>query len=457
MTSAVRDLGSTVSERNPLHAPFVNACVLVITSDSSLVEAARVVLGDHGYTVNHATPDAVASALSNRDVDVVLIDTSTSEPTTAIAAVREASPASCVVAVCAPAVLDHLVEMLASGATDFVLQPIEAIAVRTLTTVNQALSQTRLARENRRMLQRLATEQPTSGLIGCSAPHRRMLGAISRAAESDATVLVEGKPGSGKSTVVETIHRGSRRAHRPLIVRSAEGLGADGLELAVQEAHTGVLVLEDIDRLPADAQSRLVRFLKDRREGVRNGEARLIATTNARLPELVARGVFREDLFYRINVLPIGVPSLSERRDDVALLAHHFLKTAAENTGVDQHGFTPAALTLLEATSYANNIAQLNVAIQRAHALAGSNPIDRQHLGATDAVPAAAPTAHTRVEEAETSVDEADIKPFKDEEKRLLSRALRATGGNVRRAAQLLRIGRATLYRKIQSYRLRLY
>lgn len=457
MTSAVRDLGSSVSERNPLHAPFVNACVLVITSDSALVEAARVVLGDHGYTVNHATPDAAASALSNRDIDVVLVDTSMGQPTNAIATVREASPASCVVAVCAPAALDHLVEMLASGATDFVLQPIEAIALRTLTTVNQALSQTRLARENRRMLQRLATEQPSSGLIGCSAPHRRMLGAISRAAESDATVLVEGKPGAGKTTVVETIHRSSRRAHRPMIVRSAEGLGADGLELAVQEAHTGVLVLEDIDRLPADAQSRLVRFLKDRREGARNGEARLIATTNARLPELVARGAFREDLFYRINVLPIGVPSLGERRDDVALLAHHFLKTAAEHTGVDQRGFTPAALTLLEATNYQNNIAQLNVAIQRAHALAGNNPIDRQHLGATDAAPVAAAAAHPRVEEAETSVDEGDIKPFKDEEKRLLSRALRATGGNVRRAAQLLRIGRATLYRKIQSYRLRLY
>ncbi len=457
MTSALRDPGSAVSERNPLHAPFVNASVLVVTSDAALVESARVVLGDHGYSVTGATHADAASSLARRDVDVILVDTPATDPASAIAAAREASPGSCIVAVCVPAALDHLGEMLAHGAHDFVVRPIEAVAVRTLTTVNQALSTARLARDNRRMLQRLAVEQPTAGLVGCSALHRRMLGAISRAADSDATVLIEGKLGAGKSTAAEVIHRGSRRAHRPLVTRSAEGLGADGLELALQEAHTGVLVLDDIDRLPADAQSRLVRFLKDRREGARDGEARIVATTTARLPEAVARGAFREDLFYRLNVLPIAVPALAERRDDIALLAQHLLKLAAEHTEVEQRGFTPGALAFLESATWAENISQLKVAVQRAHAQAGGEPIDRQHLGATDIAPTAPPRAPTRVEESDAVIDESDIKPFKDEEKRLLSRALRATGGNVRRAAQLLRIGRATLYRKIQSYRLRLY
>ena len=189
-----------------------------------------------------------------------------------------------------------------------------------------------------------------------------------------------------------------------------------------------------------------------------------MATTSAKLPEQVSRSKFREDLYYRLNVFPIPIPSLQERRDDIALLATHFLKMSEESTGVSQAGFTASAMILLESHPWPGNVAQLQNAVLRAHSIAGTNPVDSVHLlgpstglevDGVEHIAAANPVAPTSDEEEE--IREEDILPLDAEEKRLLARALKATKGNVRRAAQLLRIGRATLYRKIQIYKLRLH
>jgi DNA-binding NtrC family response regulator len=330
-------------------------------------------------------------------------------------------------------------------------------------TFAQAAAMLGIAAENRKLRRRLQaleaqldTEEEQDELIGCSPAMRRLTTAVSRAGGNDATVLIEGKPGVGKTLVARMVHGNGRRGAAPLEVVPCDQVDDALLEAAFEAAQGGTLLLEDVDRLSPRAQSRLVRFLKESGSGAR--KVRIIATTSARLAELVAKGSVREDLYYRLNMFPVVVPTLAERREDVPLLAQAFLKTSTRRTGLPDRGFTPAAMIMLEAHPWPGNVGQLRNAIVRAHALADGGAIDRVHLfgpstgvhpppnviGLTDPIGG----------ETDEDVTESDILPFQEEEKRLLSRALRATHGNVRRAAQLLGIGRATLYRKIQIYKL---
>ena len=333
-------------------------------------------------------------------------------------------------------------------------------------TTALALGHQTLTRENRDMRRRLGLLESGEAVIGCSTASRRLLGVLARVSESSATVLIEGKVGSGKSLAARVIHMSGRRSERLHAVEPCANLSVEQLEESLEAANGGTITLEDVDELPAPTQSSLVRYLKERSPGGATGrpglDVRIIATTSAHLPELVARGQFREDLYYRLNVFPIVIPSLMERRDDIPLLANHFLEQSVEQTGLLNKGVTPAAMILMEAHPWPENIAQLKNAVFRAHALANGMAIDRDQLlgPATglqaDRVPKNIFESPDDSDE-EAPVREEDILPMESEEKRILARALKATGGNVRRAAQLLRIGRATLYRKIQVYKLRLH
>jgi DNA-binding NtrC family response regulator len=293
-------------------------------------------------------------------------------------------------------------------------------------------------------------------IVGRSPAIRRLLGSISRAADCDATVLVEGPSGSGKSLVARMIHCKSRRANRPLVAIDAPTVTAESLARAIEEARGTTLVIEDVDRLATPAQAVLVRHLKERPAAQSGGTPRLIATTSAHLPELVARGAFREDLFYRLHAMPLVVPSVRERVEDVALLARSIL----DNTNAQQNKATAlslAAVACLESMAWPGNVAQLESVVRRAQVLAGGGTIEREHVSAAPvAAVEAGPTTATHGDAEEKAVSEDSVLPFEQEEQRMLTRALRATKGNVRRAAQLLGIGRATLYRKIQQYQLRL-
>lgn len=317
-----------------------------------------------------------------------------------------------------------------------------------------------LARSNSRCreLERLADGiRKGSAMVGRSPAIRRLQSAISRAADGDATVLIEGPAGSGKSLTARSIHCKSRRSGRPLLAIDAEATSADALVKALDETRGSSLVIENVDRLPAASQAQLVRHLKERSPNGNSSSPRLIATTSAHLPELVARGAFREDLFYRLHAMPMPVPSLKERIDDIAMLAQSILENSA--TGQTKvPTISPAAMSALESMSWPGNVAQLESVVCRAHMLAGGGAIEREHVVApapAACVPSLAPTSPQPAEDDQEIAEEA-ILPFEQEEQRMLSRALRATRGNVRRAAQLLGIGRATLYRKIQQYNLRL-
>ncbi|MFT7534799.1 MAG: DNA-binding NtrC family response regulator [Hyphomicrobiaceae bacterium] len=299
-----------------------------------------------------------------------------------------------------------------------------------------------------------------SAMVGNTPTMRRLQAAVSRAADCDATALIEGPIGSGKSLAARAVHLKSRRCAEQLVVTDCGSMTADGLSKAIANGTKTTIVLESVDKLSSAAQAVLVKHLKERSTSRAPQLARLIATTSAHIPELVARGAFREDLYYRLNAFPVMVPGLHERVDDIPALADAILDGGVSASGRSHQGFTPAARLLLESMQWPGNVAQLESTIRRGQMLAGGAAIDREHLmapvsnGTQNSVPAAV-AGNRGAEEGELT--ENSIRPFEDEEKFLLGRALQATKGNVRRAAQLLGIGRATLYRKIQQYQLRLH
>lgn len=354
----------------------------------------------------------------------------------AIAAGTTATPAGCVGVLSWP--LDHTA-----------LQVVAALAVRLRQAEQRA----------QELEQVVGGMRDGSAIVGRSPVMRRLAEALRRAADNDATLLIEGPAGSGKSLAARVVHCKSRRGTRPAVVVECDGVDGDGLQEVLAGAAGTTVLLENVERLPAAAQSVLVRFLKERpRPGTERERPRLIATTSAHLPELVAKGSFREDVYYRLNAFPLRMPALRERVEDIGLLANAFLQGAVPPGTPPAAGFTAAALILLESMPWPGNVGQLEGVIRRAHVLASGGPVDRAHLlgPTTGLAPAAEPKVTVETASDDDEVSEEQIRPFEEEEQILLGRALRATKGNVRRAAQLLGIGRATLYRKIQQYRLRL-
>ena len=334
---------------------------------------------------------------------------------------------------------------LALQSLDAALEPILGLAVELTRTRARALDAERLT----------VGLHTGSAMVGNSPLMRRLQGTLSRAADCDVTVLIEGPTGAGKSLAARIVHCKSRRVGQALVALPCADLSGDSLMRAIESARSTTLVLEDVEKLPLAAQASLVRHLKERNPKL--SSPRLIVTTAGHLPELVAKGAFREDLLYRLHAFPIVVPALRERTEDIATIAAHVLQTATQAQGAGSTTFTPSALMLLESMTWPGNVSQLESTVWRARVLAGGGPIEREHLihVPTAANQAAAPRGRDEKADAGELNEEA-IRPFEEEEQELLSRALRATKGNVRRAAQLLGIGRATLYRKIQQYRLRL-
>ena len=251
--------------------------------------------------------------------------------------------------------------------------------VATLSLVTQIRQ---LTEEKEALQRRMNDLKSGSGLVGCCPASRRLTTALARAAESSVTVLVEGPPGSGKTLAAQVIHTSSRLSAKRQEVAYGDTLTAERIDHILADERIGSLLLENVDQLLPDVQSRVVKYIKERSAGnpVERQGVRIIATTSAHLPELVARGKFREDLYYRLNVFPVNVPSLRERREDITALADHFLSIAAERHGDKARGFTEAAVAMLESHAWPGNIAQLQDVVVRAYVLARGAQVDRKHL-----------------------------------------------------------------------------
>ena len=353
--------------------------------------------------------------------------------------------------------VDTAVEALKSGALDYLIKPLDFDKLQL--TLSEALAHTRLSESP-------LAEPPAAqfGMVGDSPAMRALLNNITLVAPSDATVLIHGESGTGKELVARALHASSARSRRPLVILNCAALNESLLESELfghekgaftgadkrregrfVEADGGTLFLDEIGDISPLMQVRLLRAIQER-EVQRVGsnqtlsvDVRLIAATHRDLAEEVSAGRFRQDLYYRLNVVTIDMPPLRHRREDIPQLARYFLQRYAERNRKAVQGFTPQAMDLLIHYAWPGNIRELENAVERAVVLLTGEYISEREL----------PLAIAGTPVADAPHGDDSIQPLVEVEKEAILAALERTGGNKTEAARRLGITRKTLLAKL--------
>ena len=361
------------------------------------------------------------------------------------------------------------------GAFDFIEKPFKNDDV--LVVVRNAIAQRRLVTENQTLRQSLrAQTHRFNDLMGRSPRMRRVFDLVSQAAPSRTTILVQGESGTGKELAARAVHANSSRSDRPFITVNSGSLPPDLLESNlfghVKGAFTGAVApkkglfeladkgsifFDEIGSVPLETQAKLLRVIQER-EFMRLGgidtlkvDVRIIVATNVDLQHMVEEGRFREDLYYRLHVITIELPPLRERREDIPLLAQHFLEKYSKENAKSGLELTPDALRLLEEYHWPGNVRELENVIERAVVLTSSSTIG------VDLIPDAVSTAQSfRLPSFEMPADGIPFrKVIEDMESMLIARSLEAAGGVQKRAAELLQIKPTTLNEMIKRHGIR--
>jgi len=444
--------------------------VLVADDQAHVLEALRLLLKAEGYEIETATsPAAILRAVEEREFDAVLMDLNYTRDTTSgregldllsrLQAVDQTLPA---IVMTAWGSVDLAVEAMRRGARDFVQKPWEnerlLSIVRTQVDLGRALRRgQRLEAENR-----VLRDQPRPNLIADSPAMQPILQMIARLGPADANVLITGENGTGKGVIAMALHAASVRASRPMVTVNAGGLpeGVFESELfghvkgAFTDAKTdrvgrfeladgGTLFLDEIANVAPGQQIKLLRVLETgefERVGssrTRRVDVRLISATNADLAQEVAAGRFRQDLFFRLNTVEIRLPPLRERREDIPLLAMHFLRQHAQHYRKCMTGFDAPALRALTEHHWPGNVRELDHAVERGVLMA----LDQLVRGADLSL-------HRPVESASRMEDMG----LEEVEALLIKKAMGRYDGNVSHAARALGLSRSALYRRLQRY-----
>jgi DNA-binding NtrC family response regulator len=442
--------------------------ILLAEDDTRTREGLSRAITREGYRALAAANGAEALAVLNKEpVDLLLTDLRMPgiDGLTLLERVRVEFPATVVVILTGYATVDIAVQAMRNGAYDFLTKPVQLEKLEVL--VKQALEARRLAHENRELKLRLRETSGLKHLLGHSPVMQRLRDMIEQVAATDATVLILGESGTGKELVAHAIHYGGPRADGPLVKVSCAALPEGLLESELfghergaftgarerrkgrfELAHGGTLFLDEIGDLNPQTQAKLLRVLQEQQfERVGGTETlqvdvRLIAATNRDLEGLVAEGTFREDLYYRLNVVVIDVPPLRERIEDIPVLVAHFLRLFAERWGKPVPEITPECLALLCSQPWRGNVRQLQHLVESMVVFTKGDPIDAANLTPAIRVNGRMP------ESGESSV----AVTLQDLERQAIVRTLVATGGNKRKAAEILGIGLKTLYRKVEEF-----
>lgn len=447
-----------------------SARVLVADDQSDVLESLRLLLKPQGYQIESVdSPAAVLSAVEKKDFDVVLIDLNYARDTTSgeegldlLSSLQQLDSTLPVVVMTAWGSVEVAVEAMRLGARDFVQKPWEnerlSTILRTQVELGQALRRgQRLEAENQLLR---AEGRPT--LIATSESMQPVLHMITKIGPSDANVLITGEHGTGKDVVARTLHAVSPRASKPLVTVNvggfSEGVFASELFGHVKGAFTdaksdrvgrfemadnGTLFLDEVANVPISQQAKLLRVLEIgelERVGsskTRRVNARILSATNASLREEVGAGRFREDLLFRLNTVEIHLPPLRDRREDLRLLAMHFLGQYSQRYRKSFSGFDGAALKAMQDYSWPGNVRELDHCIERAVLMAGDDTIRGDDLGFSGSY-----ASTTRMDEM--SLEEV--------ERFLVEKAMARFDGNVTEAARALGLSRSALYRRIEKY-----
>jgi len=453
-------------------APGVSANILVVDDDPELGEMVALFARQLGHEATFTQqPGEALSILTTQPFDLVFTDLGMAvmDGITLCTRIAGAWPDVPVIVLTGHGSMETAVNAMRAGAYDFLTKPVntEVLAM----SIERALEHARLRREVTRLRDEVGRVKPSRALVGSSRAMRELHDLTSRVAATDATVLITGESGTGKELVARAIHAMSARGHGPFVaincaavphhlleselfghVKGAFTDARSGRPGLFVEANGGTLLLDEIGEMPLDMQAKLLRALQERTVRPVGGDrelpfdARVIAATHQELDALVEAKTFREDLFYRIAVVIVPVPTLRERSDDVLVLAQHFLTRFVDRFGKRVVGFHPSAIARMAAYSWPGNVRELENCVERAVALTRGDTITVDDL--PERIRTFQPERPLAAPEEAT-----EMMTLSELEHRYLQRVLSLVGGNKSRAARVLGLDRRTLYRMLDRER----
>jgi two-component system response regulator HydG len=453
----------------------VQPLVLIVDDEASNLESLGKTFEREGWRVALARSGAEAlDALRRERAAVVVTDLMMPGMSgeELLRAVKTLAPETEVVLMTAYGTVEVAVAAMKLGAYDFITKPVKRHAI--VKSVRQALEKASLVAENRALKARLAELAPgVGGLVGDAPRFRAVLETLRQAAPTSATILLAGESGTGKELAARLVHDLSLRAAGPFVPINCAAIPEGLLESELfghekgaftgassrkdgrfERAHGGTLFLDEVGEMSPAVQVKLLRFLQDgvlERVGGTEPlrvDVRVVAATNKDLAGEVKAGRFREDLFYRLDVVSVKLPPLRERREDVLALASFFLRRVSESLPKHATGFSPAAAAALEAYAWPGNVRELQHAVERAVILTRGEVIERDDL--PEAIRTAAAEARAEAPGAAAAPIEIPLgTPMDEVERIVIRRTLEQTRGDKNLAAQILGIAARTIYRKL--------
>jgi two-component system response regulator HydG len=446
--------------------------ILIVDDDSAHRTMLQTLIGGWGYDIVEADDGSTAiEAVKQGPFDMVLMDVRMLKVSgiEALEEIKTFNPAIPVTIMTAYSSVETAIEALKKGAYDYLTKPLDFDKLRI--TLERAMEHSRLKEENRILKESLGQYFDSRNIVGRSPAMVNLLETVAHVAPSEATVMITGESGTGKELIAGAIHFNSPRKDGPFIKINCAAItetlleselfghekgaftGADRRkEGRFLQANGGSLFLDEVSEMPLTMQVKLLRVLQEREitrvggETVIKVDVRLIVATNKNLADLISQGVFREDLYYRLNVVSLRIPSLKERRSDIPLLARHFLEVFSEKNRKEIEGFTPQAMDQLIRYAWPGNVRELMNAVERGVVLARSDYLDEKDLTliSDDAQPKEDFFQMIRPVDADMPLDEV--------EKTAILNTLDAADGNKSEAARRLGITRKTLHKKLKKY-----
>jgi len=443
--------------------------ILVVDDEPLVRDLLREILKREGYQVSVANDGVSAlKKIKENFFDVVITDVRMPkmDGISLLKKIKGLSPSTSVIVITAYGSIENAVEAMKEGACDYLTKPIMPDQVKiAIQKISQYQS---LLRENRYLKSEINYVYREKRLIGESSAMKKVYKMISKAAPTKSTVLIYGETGTGKELVARAIHNASPRRERPFIKVNCAALPEELLESELfgyekgaftgalekkegrfELANTGTILLDEISETSFNFQAKLLRVLQEE-EFERVGgtktikvDVRVIATTNVNPVEAVTKGKLREDLYYRLNVIPIHLPPLRERKEDIPLLADYFLKKYSRQNGKNLKGISPGCIRAMKAYDWPGNVRELENAIQRAVVVSEGEYLLPQDLflGVT-------------CEKEEVPPSFFDSLSLEEMEKKLIEHVLCKVDGNRTRAAEILGVSVRTVRNKIKKYRL---
>jgi two-component system response regulator PilR (NtrC family) len=450
--------------------------ILVVDDEEVIRDVLESLFEREGWTVTSAETGGRALELFENDLhDVVLLDLMLPDRSglEVLREMRRRDPDAVIVIVTAYSSIENAIQAMREGAFHYIPKPFQNQEV--LLTVRKGAEARRLTEENRRLKQELSKQYGLGRIVGKSEPMRRVFDLVRLAGPSRSTILVEGESGTGKELVARAIHTHSPRSGAPFVTVNSGSMPTDLLESNLfghvrgaftgavankkglfEAAEGGSIFFDEIGTISMETQAKLLRLIQEK-EFLRVGsvetqkaDVRIIAATNVDLKKMVAEGRFRDDLYYRLCVITVSISPLRERREDIPLLAEHFLRIYASENNKSITGISPEAMRALLDHDWPGNVRELENALERAVVLCPGGAITLELLPENVLSPERTDVAVRLPENGSTYKEMVE-----EYERRLVRTALRRTGGVQKRAADLLRVKPTTLHEIIKRLEIR--